>query len=135
MEFIHTDNLPAPERLHEDLCWFHHHSPQGRSTLLIYATERDFLSAPKSFAVLELSGESAPEIHQMNAADYLQQLDPENPLTTGLYRMTLDESTEILLLLSQQSALEITCQTHQLKTTLYHCADSQQALQQYLQTA
>ncbi len=132
MEFTTADHLPAPQRLHEDLCWFHHHSPQEQTTLLVYATERDFLSAPKSFAVLALSGEPAPEIHQMPAADYLQQLNPDDPLSAGLHYMALDEKTGLLLLLSQESALEITCQQHQLQTTLYHCTDSQQALMQYL---
>ncbi|WP_261841039.1 hypothetical protein [Aliamphritea ceti] len=128
------NDLPAPQRLHEDLCWFHHHSPHQQTTLLVYAIERDFLSAPKSFAVVELSGEMTPEVHQMHTATYLQQLDMDAELTTGLYGIDLDEETDILLLLSQQSALEVTYQQRRLITTLYHCSDSQQALLQYLRT-
>ena len=134
MPLIQINDLPIPQRLHEDLCWLHHHSPHQEVTILVYAIERDFLSAPKSFAVVELSGELAPEVHQMHADTYLQQLDIETELATGLYGIDLDEKTDILLLLSQQSALEITYKQRRLVTTLYHCSDSQQALLQFLRT-
>ncbi|WP_290698395.1 hypothetical protein [Amphritea sp.] len=108
------------------------HSPKGEPVLTVaYATKRDFLSVPKTFAAIRFKGsEQVPlEFHAVSRQDYLEQMEvADSWFKSGLYELEVTKDYTILLLLTNDRALEIIHGSYDVLEDSYHCADSQAAL-------
>ncbi|WP_432470310.1 hypothetical protein [Amphritea sp. HPY] len=105
------------------------------SLLLVYATKRDFLSVPKTYAVVEFrdSEEIPLELHSMAIEEYLEDTELEiEEETAGIFELDAADDYQIILLLNNITALEIACASFTLHQEIYHTANSRVALAQYL---
>ena len=128
--------LPALETEPGTDCTFIGHNPSGESLLTVaYATKRDFLSVPKTYTLVQFKGDkNIPlEFHSVSRQDYLEQLELSNSwFKAGLYELEKTKDYTILLLLTNDRALEIILTDFQVGEEVYHSADSQAALLQHI---
>lgn len=128
--------LPALETEPGTDCAFISHNPLGESLLtVVYATKRDFLSVPKTYTRVQFKGNtSVPlEFHAVSRQDYLEQMElADSWFKAGVYELEKTKDYTILLLLTNDRALEIIFTDFQIEDEVYHAADSQQALIQHL---
>lgn len=128
--------LPALETEPGTDCSFISHSPKGEPLLtVVYATKRDFLSVPKTYTTVQFKGnDTIPlEFHSVSRKDYLEQLELANSwFKSGAYEIERTKDYTIVLLLTNDRALEIIFTGFELLEDSYHCADSQTALIQHI---
>lgn len=99
--------------------------------LLVYEVARDFLSVPKTFAVVQLIARASDAV-ELNS-------DPQDtPAEPGIYRWwNSPASTEAdpchLLLVTPVRNFESLCHQARLAGRIYHAADSGEALMRFLQ--
>ena len=135
--FLKTfSELPAMEIEPGTDSSFLSHSPKGESVLTVaYATKRDFLSVPKTYTAIQFKGsELVPlEFHAVSRQDYLEQMEvADSWFKSGLYELEVTKDYTILLLLTNDRALEIIFGSYDVLDDSYHCADSQAALIEYI---
>lgn len=130
-----------------DLTYIQRSNAQSGSAFCCYAVARDFLSVPPTYALLEFESEQGLEIHQMSMDEYLDGFEEETAQPKpGLYQFDTDDpeididgededDTDVLVLVLTDSVIEITYQTKTLHDSVYHAANSEQALLQFLATA
>ncbi|MDO6565003.1 hypothetical protein Q4488_16605 [Amphritea sp. 1_MG-2023] len=124
--------LPVLETEPGTDCSFISHNPNGESLLtVVYATKRDFLSVPKSYTAVQFKGsDSLPlEFHAVSRQDYLEQLELANSwFKSGAYEIEKTKDYTIVLLLTNDRALEIIFTEFELLGDSYHSVDAQTAL-------
>ena len=135
--FLKTfSELPAMEIEPGTDSSFLSHSPKGESVLTVaYATKRDFLSVPKTYTAIQFKGsELVPlEFHSVSRQDYLEQMEvADSWFKSGLYELEVTKDYTILLLLTNDRALEIIFGSYDVLDDSYHCADSQAALIEHI---
>jgi len=130
-----------------DLTYIQRSNAQGGSVFCCYAVARDFLSVPPTYALLEFQSEWGIEIHQMSMDEYLDGFEEDTAQPKpGLYQFNTDDpeididgededDTDVLVLVLTDSVIEITYQTKTLHEPVYHAADSEKALLQFIATA
>lgn len=140
MQLIPASHLPALELPRPDICWLNLQGPVQQTNLLVYATARDFLSAPKTYTVLEFTADPV-ECLQLSAADYREQAGLAPELGAGIYTLDFsageadtDASLSTLLILTTETAWEISYRTCCQAGSQYFSANSQLALSEYLAT-
>ncbi len=124
--------LPALEKEpHTDavhLC----HNLDGEAVLsLVYATERDFLSVPKTYTLVRFKGsDKVPlEFHALDREGYLEQMELANSwFKPGVYELEKAKDYTIVLLLTDDRALEIIFADLLIDEEVYHAADAATAL-------
>ncbi|MEH6575476.1 MAG: hypothetical protein V7731_00200 [Amphritea sp.] len=112
-----------------------HHGEDHPSLILIYAARRDYLSVPKTYAVVEFFGnKSCPlEIHQMPRDNYLDEINLSTAqLKAGLYELEAPEDSGIALLIDSTTALEIVYGSLIQHQEIYYAKDSKTALSEYI---
>ncbi|MBR9866931.1 MAG: hypothetical protein GYB20_07605 [Oceanospirillales bacterium] len=124
--------LPALETEPGTDCSFISHNPNGEPLLtVVYATKRDFLSVPKTYTAVQFKGnDTIPlEFHSVSRQDYLEQLELANSwFKSGAYEIEKTKDYTIVLLLTNDRALEIIFTGFELLEGGYHSVDSQTAL-------
>lgn len=133
-----TPLYPLPELETEpfpDWSYVFQNTDSEASLILVYAAKRDFLSVPKTYAVVEFRGsvESPLELHSMARETYLEdtELDIEEE-TAGIFELDAAEDYQIILLLNNTTALEIASASFKIHQEIYHAANSRAALAHYL---
>lgn len=129
-----TPFSPLPELETEpftDWSYVCQNSDGESSLILVYAAKRDFLSVPKTYAVVEFrdSEEIPLELHSMAIEEYLPDIEEQ---TAGVFELDAADDYQIILLLNNTTALEIACASFTLHQEIYHAASSRVALAQYL---
>ena len=128
--------LPALEIEPGTDCSFISHNPKGESLLtVVYATKRDFLSVPKTYTAVQFRGDNTIplEFHSVSRQDYLEQLElADSWFKSGAYEIERTKDYTIVLLLTNDRALEIIFTGFELLEDSYHCVDSQTALIEHI---
>ncbi len=136
MLFQPLAKLPAPEtEPASDWSLISQQGANKSSVLLVYAVKRDFLSVPKTYAVVEFCGDVqfAPELHQLDAAGYLEELELTDATpAAGVYQLDAGDDYPLALFLTQESALEIAYVRLHSHKEIYHCDSALSALKQHL---
>ena len=112
-----------------------HRGKDHHSLVLIYAAKRDYLSVPKTYAVVEFFGnDTGPlEIHQMPRDNYLDEINlSTSQLQTGLYELEATENSGIALLIDSTTALEIVYESLLQHEEIYYSSDSKSALSEFI---
>lgn len=113
-------------------CSFISHNPQGEPLLtVVYATKRDFLSVPKTYTAVQFKGSDAVplEFHSVSRKDYLEQMEMATSwFKSGVYEIEQTKDYSIVMLLTNDRALEIIFTGFELLEDGYHSVDSQAAL-------
>jgi len=105
------------------------------SLILVYAAKRDFLSVPKTYAVIEFrdSEEIPLELHSMAIEEYQEDTELEiEEETAGIFELDAADDYQIILLLNNTTALEVASASFKIHQEIYHAANSRIALAQYL---
>ncbi len=128
--------LPALEIEPGTDCSFISHNPKGEPLLtVVYATKRDFLSVPKTYTAVQFRGDNTIplEFHSVSRQDYLEQLElADSWFKSGAYEIERTKDYTIVLLLTNDRALEIIFTGFELLEDSYHCVDSQTALIEHI---
>lgn len=108
------------------------HTVDGDAVLtLVYATERDFLSVPKTYTLVQFKGsDKVPlEFHALDREGYLEQMELANSwFKPGVYELEKAKDYTIVLLLTDDRALEIIFADRVIGEEVYHAADAATAL-------
>lgn len=124
--------LPALETEPGTDCSFMSHNPYGESLLtVVYATKRDYLSVPKTYTAVQFKGSDAVplEFHSVSRKDYLEQMElADSWFKSGVYEIEKTKDYSIVMLLTNDRALEVIFTHFELLEDGYHSVDSQAAL-------
>jgi len=124
-----------------DWATFSHQYNEQQLNYLAYSVKRDFLSTPRTYAVLEFQGsEDFPVIFQQYESQrYFMQSEIESDefnwdeLECGFYLLSQDQANaQLMILLLDRMLVEIEFSQCRLVDTLYHHADSKTALTEYI---
>lgn len=122
------------------MAYLQSNSDSEQSLFLAYSAKRDFLSVPLTYSVIKFSCPSVLEIHQMGLDEYLDGFEEDVSIPVpGFYRFEAnddgadeDENDEfeldIIVLVQQNSVVEITYKSMDIMSEVYHCVDAKTAL-------
>lgn len=138
-QFISIESLRSLETEPDcDTAYLVTQTDSVQSLFLAYSVKRDFLSVPMTYSVIRFDCEDVLETHQMGIDEYLDGFEEEVTIPApGFYKFEANDDgmepedtldLDILVLVSRVSVLEITFQTMEVMSDLYHCADAKSAL-------
>ena len=141
MQLIPFEQLPKLEIEPQSDWAYCYQSNNGIGLItLVYASQRDFLSVPKTYQVIELVGEESSPLESilLSRLDYLSEMKGLDEFEErGIYELLVvrssdDSSAEFdlktLVLLDQNVALEIVYVEKKHHKEIYYCVDAQMAL-------
>ena len=133
------NHFPKPETAPSaDWSALYDHNNEHKLNYFAYAVKRDFLSTPRTYAILELEGSKQEQtnIQVFARNDYFtnNKIQAHKP-QSGFY-LLFTEKNELpskLLLLLEDQLIEINYAHYQLVDTLYYCLDSNTALTEFIE--
>ena len=131
MSLESLNQLPQPEtEPSSDWAVMATNGSKAQQLWLAYACQRDFLSVPKTYAIVTFSceGDYPIEFHQMDRIDYLMESQLEqSQAEPGLYELPSEEG-KLLLFIGDETVFEVACDAYRLLDKQYHHSDANGAL-------
>jgi hypothetical protein len=136
MQLVPIKSLPNIEtEPSTDWALVSHQKNELKLNYLAFAVKRDFLSTPRTYAILSLkeTPEKQLKTNEFLLADYLDNnaiTQAKLSFTSGFYSSDVNEH-DLFLILDDQ-LLEFECCAFEHVDTLYYCLDSTKALAEYM---
>jgi hypothetical protein len=142
LKLTNDPTMPVPET-EPRIDWHYQVLDKAMSVgYLAYAVQRDFLSTPRTFAIVEIDLQvdqkawlqKTLEAHdQFNYLKAINDLAFEDFDATGFYQFnnSIYEGVNSVLMFGEV-LLPIACHKYQLKAHIYHCLDASEALAEFL---
>jgi len=128
MKFERLKHLPAPDGELQDWTIYSQFKAESRVNLLVYATKRDFLSAPISYALLLLDSKDKKIIaNEYTIYEYFD--DALSVPEQGIHR---SKENDQKIFVVGESVIEMSFKRAKVIQQLYYCASSAEALENYL---
>ena len=123
-----------------DFCFLFNSNVGLACSYLVYECHRDFLSVPRSFAIIEFSCNSADAVDLNVIEEYAcfsYSLDAGLCEQLGFFRIensaSINDPDDIHFFMSMSNrAIEVICQRYSFLKTLYHCRDAKSAFYEYI---
>lgn len=121
-----------------DWCVYSHRNNEQQLNYLCYAVERDYLSTPRTFAILSFQGNKNCAAHysEFERQNYFEQSGIDNSgIAMGFYQWNKSSNTSelsVILLVLEDEVVEIECESYSVVETLYHWSNSQSALSEFV---
>ena len=125
-------SLPKPDEVLADWTIYSQGQDESNMNLLVYASHRDFLSAPLTYTIISLNPNDHKGISEtnVNLADMSSDLDdiPE----TGIYQQLEADNVIATVVVCGELIGVIDGQFKALVAQIYYAPDAKSALQEYL---
>ena len=124
--------MPKPDDVMADWVIYSQVQDESRMNLLVYASHRDFLSAPITYTVISLQPNTGHKISQINT-DFSEVADEFAEIPEiGIYHQVEDNYPVATVIVCGDSISFIDGQYISLITQVYYATSAQAALNEYL---
>lgn len=128
MQFKRLKQLPVPDRDLHDWIIYSQGEAESRMNLLVYATKRDFLSAPLSYALVSMDA-SGEEVVAKEHSIYQYFEEANSVPEDGFY---IDVENGVNVLVVGEFVVEFDFNCAKVIKQLFYCSSSKEALESYL---
>ena len=128
MQFERLKQLPVPDKDLHDWIIYSQGEAESRMNLLVYATKRDFLSAPLSYALVSLDN-SGQKVAAKEHSIYHYFEDAASVPEDGFYS-DVDNGTKVLVI--GEFVVEFDFDSANVIRQLFYYSSSKEALESYL---